>query len=266
MSAKTANGYHGNLCLPAQVTGYWVTTGSRPLRKRLRENAIASMTKRARRVFANVIRTLVTGNLVTIAGRRVTNRLPRRGPGQIKQQTTRAYRVVTPAVTDVSVLQHCTVRRSRKLPVGIAWVFLGSTMFCTWAESARRAYEYRHTPGRGTIGLMAARDPFQLDRDQTERDTEYGYGAGKFPDPHFDYSGGGSISQIPIADPTRHEQELELAMIRRTDVSDPNDQPSPYVCGNTDRFGAQPPLVRETKPPKYTRPQRKPPSRMQRQW
>jgi hypothetical protein len=169
-------------------------------------------------------------------------------------------------LTVLGVLQQCSVHHSHKLRVGIAWDFLGSTMFCNWAETAWRAYNFRHTPGRGTIGGMAARDPFQLDRDQTERDTEYGYGAGKFPDPHFDYSGGGSISQIPIADPTRHEQELELAMIRRTDVSDPNDQPSPYVMGNTDRFGAQPPLVRETKPPKYQRPQRKPPNRMQRQW
>jgi hypothetical protein len=113
---------------------------------------------------------------------------------------------------------------------------------------------------------MAARDPFQLDKDQKERDTEYGFGAGKFPDPRFDYSGGGSISRIPIADPTRHEQELELAMLRRTDVSNPADQPSPYVMGNTDRYGAQPPLVRETKPPKNPKRPQQRPLRMQRQW
>ena len=113
---------------------------------------------------------------------------------------------------------------------------------------------------------MAARDPFKLDKDQTERDTEYGFGAGKFPDPRFDFSDGGAISRIPIADPTAEEQQLELAMLRRMDVSDPNDQPSPYVKGNTDRFGAQPPLVRETKVPKYTRPRPAPPKRMQREY
>lgn len=148
----------------------------------------------------------------------------------------------------------------------LAWKALTSHTFCTACESCWGAYEQRHTPGRGTIGVMTARDPFQLDKDQTDRSTEYGFGAGKYPDPRFDYSGGGSISHIPIADPDRDEQHLELAMIRRTDVSNPADQPSPYVMGNTDRFGAQPPLVRETKPPKNPRRVYPPPLRMQRQW
>lgn len=117
----------------------------------------------------------------------------------------------------------------------------------------------------GKLTLMA-RNPLRLDKDQDERDTEYGFGAGMFPDPRLDYSGGGSHSRIPIADPDRHEQLLELAMIKRMDVSNPADQPSPYVLGNTDRFGAAPPLVRETKRPKYTRQPPKPPHRMQREW
>lgn len=209
---------------------------------------------------------LVTGNLVTIPGRRVTNRLPRGGPLKTKTFATTGYSWVTWLVTGLSILQGKIVHAPRALLVGLAWKLCGSMAFCRAAESCYGAWERRHTPGRGTIEGMTARNPFQLDKDQTERDTEYGFGAGKFPDPRFDYSGGGSISRIPIADPTRHEQELELAMIRRTDVSDPNDQPSPYVMGNTDRYGAQPPLVRETKPPKNPKRPQQRPLRMQRQW
>jgi hypothetical protein len=251
--------YRGNLCRPGKVTGYWVTTPE-PLyiRNVLGRSVI--------RVLANVKERLVTGNLVTIAGRTVTNRLPRGGPGHIETTLDQRKYDCDAHGNRTWCVAGYFVHAPRALLVGLAWKVLGSHMFCNMAESCYGAYEARHTPGRGTIGGMAARDPFQLDRDQSERDTEYGFGAGKFPDPRFDYSGGGSISGITIADPTRHEQELELAMLRRMDVSDPNDQPSPYVCGNTDRYGAQPPLVRETKPPRNPkRPQQKP-LRMQRQW
>lgn len=150
--------------------------------------------------------------------------------------------------------------------IALAWKLLCSMWFCTVADICYGAWTQRHRRRRGIIIGMAARDPFKLDRDQCERDTEYGFGAGKFPDPRFDFSGEGSISQIPIADPDGQEQQLELAMIRRMDVSDPSDQPSPYVEGNTERFGAQPPLVRETKPPKRPRRKLTPRSRMERSW
>lgn len=110
------------------------------------------------------------------------------------------------------------------------------------------------------------RDPFTYDRDHLPGDTEFGFGAGSFPDPRIDFSAGGVKSRIPIADPDKNAQLLELRAIRRMDLANPNDQPSPYVAGNTDRYGAQPPLVRETRTPTfkpYPRPVR---SRMRRAW
>ena len=160
-----------------------------------------------------------------------------------------------PVVVDTCVF-------AARLPRWGAWTFASSAMVCTGVETLWRRVDV----ARRRLRRMAARDPFQLDRDQTERDTEYGFGAGKYADPRFDYSGGGSISQIPIADPDVPEQLLELEMIKRTDVANPADVPSPYVAGNTDRFGSAPPLVRETKPPKYVRPTRPAPRRMQREW
>ena len=114
--------------------------------------------------------------------------------------------------------------------------------------------------------MPTSRDPLCLDRDNSDRSSEYGWGAGQFPDPHFDYSSGGSISRVPLADPDLRDQRLSLAMIKRTDVSNPADVPSPYVAGNTDRYGAQPPLVRETTPPPYTPAPIEQPSRMERAW
>lgn len=111
------------------------------------------------------------------------------------------------------------------------------------------------------------RDPFTYDvGSQHNSETEFGFGRGRFANPELDYSGGGAHSRIPIADPDRTEQIRKLAEIRRMDVNDPNATPSPYVTGNTDRYGAQPPLVRERRQPqssprpRYTQP------RMERQW
>ena len=73
--------------------------------------------------------------------------------------------------------------------------------------------------------------PFKLDKDQTDRSTEMGWGAGRFPDPRFDYSAG---SKVPIADPDTQAQLLALAAYKRTDLGNPADVPSPYVAGNTD--------------------------------
>ena len=111
------------------------------------------------------------------------------------------------------------------------------------------------------------RNPFVYDRDSSvSQDTEYGFGRGRFPDPKIDFTDGGVKSRIPIAEPDRTQQIRDLAAIRRMDVNDPDAQPDVHVMGNTDRYGAQPPLVRERKAPvapprpRYTRP------KMERQW
>jgi hypothetical protein len=124
----------------------------------------------------------------------------------------------------------------------------------------------RSLAGRSRLALMA-RNPFTYDRDPGHpEDSEFGFGRGKFPDPNIDFTDNGIKSRIPIADPDHRDQMLTLAMVRRMDINDPNDQPSPYVAGNTDRYGAQPPLVRERRAPKYTRPKQTPPQRMKRSW
>lgn len=107
-------------------------------------------------------------------------------------------------------------------------------------------------------------DPFKTSR--IDQETEFGWGPGQYPDPILDYSGGGGLSRFPIAQPDVITQHWTLAAIRRTDVSDPFAPVDPYVPGNPDRFGAQPPLVRvrgRYKRPKYKQPK---PPRMHREW
>lgn len=107
-------------------------------------------------------------------------------------------------------------------------------------------------------------DPFNTHK--LEQETEFGWGEGMYPDPILDYSGGGSRSRFPLADPDARDQHRNLAAIRRTDVSNPFAPMDPYVPGNPDRFGASPPLVR--KRGKYRRSSYKPPRppRMEREW
>jgi len=132
-----------------------------------------------------------------------------------------------------------------------------------------RATHHPHKRLAGSWGRLAymPRNPFTYDRDEThDQSSEFGFGRGHFPDPRIDFSDGGIRSMIPIADPDQDAQFLELMAIRRMDLADPQDQPSPYVAGNTDRYGAQPPLVRERRTPTfkpYPLPRR---SRMQRHW
>lgn len=111
------------------------------------------------------------------------------------------------------------------------------------------------------------RNPFVYDRDPgPSQETEFSFGKGRFPDPRIDFTDGGTKSRIPIAEPDREQMARQLAEIKRMDINDPAAQPNPYVAGNTDRYGAQPPLVRERhapvppKRPRYTRP------KMERQW
>lgn len=105
-----------------------------------------------------------------------------------------------------------------------------------------------------------SRNPFKPTKDQT---TEFGWGAGRFPQPTTDFSQGGFKSRIPIADPDRRQQHMDLAAARRTDLQNLNEFPPPaffgqsgsnplhYKLGNTERFGANPPLVRERKVPDF---------------
>ena len=112
-----------------------------------------------------------------------------------------------------------------------------------------------------------ARNPFTYDRDAGhDESSEFGFGRGKYPDPRIDFSDGGVKSGIPLADPDRHSQQRLLQEIRRMDINDPSAQPSPYVAGNTDRYGAQPPLVRETKVPRREPRPRYARNRMERHW
>lgn len=106
-----------------------------------------------------------------------------------------------------------------------------------------------------------SRDPFKPASDQS---TEFGFGPGHFPNPSLDYSENGRKSKIPIADPDRPQQYLELMAARRTDLNrtDVPDMPAFqgtrgthedfFTDGNTERFGANPPLVqqRSAPPPK----------------
>ena len=113
------------------------------------------------------------------------------------------------------------------------------------------------------------RDPLNnMDKDQTGHhwESEFGWGAGRFPNPAMDYSAGGSLSRIPQADPDRTTQYRNLAAIRRTDVGNPLAPMDPFVAGNTDRFGAQPPLVRERRPPRPAKIAKEKPLRMRRAW
>lgn len=120
-----------------------------------------------------------------------------------------------------------------------------------------------------------SRNPFKPTADQT---TEYGWGAGRYPRADIDFSEGGNKSGIPIADPDRRQQHMDLAAAKRTDLNDPVGYPTPaflgqsgphpmhYALGNTERYGAQPPLVRERKRPpkaKKIKPFR---PRMEREW
>ena len=106
-----------------------------------------------------------------------------------------------------------------------------------------------------------SRDPFKPTTDQS---TEMGFGPGHFPNPNIDYSDAGRKSGIPIADPDRPQQYLELMAARRTDLNrtDVRDMPSFqgnsangadhedfYTDGNTERYGANPPLVQQRKAP-----------------
>lgn len=108
-----------------------------------------------------------------------------------------------------------------------------------------------------------------------------------FPPPWIDFSSGSQSLNDPLAsnngsgftlaDPDPTQQKLDLAAAKRTDLGNPREAPTPaftggrgehpmyYAEGNTDRYGAGPPLVRERRWPKAKRWVYSWPSWMQRQ-
>lgn len=118
-----------------------------------------------------------------------------------------------------------------------------------------------------------SRNPFVPTKDQS---TEMGWGEGMFPDPNIDFSNNGQRSGFPIADPDIDKQLLMLAASKRTDLSNPavpdmprsgaGGHPDFYTLGNTDRYGAAPPLVRTRLRPKTKPVKPDPPHRMERAW
>ena len=131
---------------------------------------------------------------------------------------------------------------------------------------------------------LMSRNPFL----PCNEETEFSFGAGRFPNPAIDFSQGSqsvndplasnSGSGFQLADPDKWQQQLDLAAAKRTDLGDPRSQPTPsfqggrgqhpeyYSYGNTDRYGASPPLIRQRKWPKAVRWVYDFPSWMQRQW
>ena len=118
-----------------------------------------------------------------------------------------------------------------------------------------------------------SRNPFVPSKNQY---TEHGFGEGMFPDPGIDFSDNGIKSKFPVADPDRRRVLLDLFTSRRTDLSDPDVRDIPqnaqdvhpdyYTCGNTDRYGAGPPLIRSTKQPTFPRQKPPEPKFMERKW
>lgn len=119
-----------------------------------------------------------------------------------------------------------------------------------------------------------SRNPFVQTKDQS---TEFGFGAGHFPNPQIDYSAGGQKSRFPIADPDATQQLLDLAAAKRTDLNSTAESTLPafngtsnilhpmhIAEGNTERYGAQPPLVIERKAPPNPPKPKFVPHRMQR--
>jgi hypothetical protein len=120
-----------------------------------------------------------------------------------------------------------------------------------------------------------SRNPFVPAADQT---TEFGFGPGMFPNPAIDYSAGGQKSGFPIGDPDRRQQYLDLFVGRRTDLNrtdvpdapsyaaESGQHPDYYTCGNTERYGANPPLVRVKDAPPRKRYKFTPRARMEREF
>ena len=94
------------------------------------------------------------------------------------------------------------------------------------------------------------------------RTSEFGFGSGMFPDPA--HSEDHDKGMFPYEPPSREDQVMQMAAIKRMNTNDPGAQPDPYVAGNPDRYGPQKPLVRERGYPKSRMPRVAPPSKFRR--
>lgn len=110
-----------------------------------------------------------------------------------------------------------------------------------------------------------ARNPFQPTRDQY---TEFSFGRGRFAPIEVDFQSpraSENFGVAQVADPDRQQQLLDLAASKRTNLNDPTvadmpsfqgtraEHPDYHSLGNTERYGANPPLIRERGWPKYRR-------------
>jgi hypothetical protein len=122
-----------------------------------------------------------------------------------------------------------------------------------------------------------ARNPFVP---ASRQETEFSFGRGRFPSPEIDFQSLRADGRtVPlIADPDKNQQLLDLAAMKRTNLNDPRVQDMPsfqgthgehpdyYTLGNTERYGANPPLVRERRWPARKWIYKICPSFMQREW
>jgi hypothetical protein len=122
-----------------------------------------------------------------------------------------------------------------------------------------------------------SRNPFIPTASQ---ETEFSWGPGRFPAPAIDFQSPRADGKaVPlIADPDRRDQIMDLAAMKRTDLNRPDvpdlpafqgthgEHPDYYTEGNTERYGANPPLVRERRWPRRKWVYRVFPSRMERKW
>ena len=161
----------------------------------------------------------------------------------------------------------------------VIWVMLGLSILASNLSLCCQTHIARKARWRALWSMIRFMPSFRMPRDPfkklDDQHSEYGFGEGRFPNPVLDYSGSGSLSRIPIADPDRTEQIRQLAAGKRTDLNNPSESgygqgpeggPNPYVLGNTDRYGAQPELVRNRKKPKPSQYQPPKPARMERHW
>lgn len=109
-----------------------------------------------------------------------------------------------------------------------------------------------------------SRYPFVHAKDCQDQSTEFGWGPGMAPRQDIDFSAGGYKSGFPIADPDRRAQFLDLIAAKRTDLQNPAEPDLPAFqgaggtparmhgeMGNTERYGAQAPLVQQKRVPTF---------------
>ena len=77
-------------------------------------------------------------------------------------------------------------------------------------------------------------------------ESEFSFGPGMVPHPDRSVRRDDVPVPLPPTGGTRRDQLAQLWAERRTDSTNPNSSADLFVYGNPDRFGGQPPLVRES--------------------